>query len=121
MAARQSSKLEAGVRLSLPVLDETTLLHDVAAAWQTLNLLALVRIQVKQLDFKEFPMGVFRKHKAKNYSIDEAKREVRHAMRAVRELAGAVDENELQKLLYTWAEWEELVARLENRNDSDVI
>ncbi len=49
MAARQSSKLEAGVRLSLPVLDETTLLHDVAAAWQTLNLLALVRIQVKHL------------------------------------------------------------------------
>lgn len=68
-------------------------------------------------------MGYFRKHKKKDYTLEQAKRNCRKALEdmleAVRD-GGVVTVYTLETYAEEWAEWRELQARLEGDNKSDV-
>lgn len=66
-------------------------------------------------------MGFFRKHKAKDFTEQEATAKLQQARRAVIDCIKEQKEgNTLDEALKNWGEWRELLARKQGQNESEV-
>lgn len=73
-------------------------------------------------------MGIFRTKKASRYTVEECLEEERKSKMRMKKILAIVDRVScdemmavLESELFTWAEWRECRARLEGKNESDVV